>query len=140
MSKPFVKYFSQKNAWSDTAVFRQWFSEVFLSHIRTKTPHPVEWVMDNCGLHGSDLTDISQQGLLFLLSPNCKSIHQPMDLDVIAAWKTNYKKHLLEVTMAGIEDQDQLQQMNSRKKGGMNGLQENHGPHMFDVTRLARLN
>lgn len=85
MGKPFDKYFSQNDAWSGTAVFRQWFWEVFLPQNRAKTSHPIALVMDSCRARGSDLTDITQQVHIFPFPPNCTSIHQTMDLGIIAA-------------------------------------------------------
>lgn len=85
MGKPFDKYFSRKNAWSDTHFFPQWFSEVFLPQIRARTSHLVALLMDSCEAHGFDLTDTNQQVHIVPFPPNCTSIHQKRDLGVIAA-------------------------------------------------------
>ncbi|CAB1097844.1 unnamed protein product [Ectocarpus sp. CCAP 1310/34] len=51
-----LKYFSQANAWSDSATFLKWWLEVFLPFVRRFTHEPVLLMMDGCSSHG-DLVD-----------------------------------------------------------------------------------
>ncbi len=61
---PRLKYFSQAKAWSDSKVFKHWW-EFFLNHIRLKTAEKVLLIMDNCGPHGSEITDPHNQVKLY---------------------------------------------------------------------------
>eukprot|EP00171_Calliarthron_tuberculosum_P023873 IDg23873t1 len=63
---PAIRYFSQKNAWCDAVVFRSWFNDLFLTHIRKKTSLPVALLMDNCGAHGSDVAEGGNKLQFFL--------------------------------------------------------------------------
>lgn len=36
LGPPIVRYFCQKNAWSDATFFRSWFSALYLHHVRRK--------------------------------------------------------------------------------------------------------
>ena len=137
--EPAVRYFSQKNAWSDAEVFRSWFYDLFLPHIRKRTSAPVALLMDNCGAHGSDLHDCREQVTIFPLPPNCTSIHQPMDMGVIAAWKALYRRNLLLEIIGDIETQEQRRKKNEKRPAGMKGLEEGYDPHMLDVARLSDL-
>ena len=92
---PAVPYFQHKDAWADTVTFRAWFYRVSIPFIRKTTSRKVALVMDNCGSHGNDLTDSLKQVRIFALPPNCTSLHQPMDMGVIASWKVRYRHTLL---------------------------------------------
>lgn len=41
--------------------------------------------MDNCDIHGTDISDVREQVESLTLPPNCTSIHKPIDLGLIAA-------------------------------------------------------
>ena len=51
--------------------------------------------MDNCGSHGDDLISSLKLVRIFALPPKCISLHQPMDMGVIASWKVRYRHTLL---------------------------------------------
>ena len=51
-----LKYFSQANAWSDSATLLKWWLEVFLPFVRRFTHESVLLLMDSCSSHG-DLVD-----------------------------------------------------------------------------------
>ncbi|CAB1103099.1 unnamed protein product [Ectocarpus sp. CCAP 1310/34] len=55
-----IKYFSQKNAWSDARVFKPWWSQVFLPHVRSVTSDKVLLIMYNHSCH-ADLVDPKEQ-------------------------------------------------------------------------------
>lgn len=138
MGKPHVPYFSQKNAWADNVVFKRWFSEVFLPHVRKTTSRPVALVMDNCGPHGADISDSRGQVAIYPLPPNCTALHQPMDLGVIAAWKAHYRRNLLVEMMEDIENQQARRDQNRKRPAGMKGLADGYDAHMLDVSRLCQ--
>ena len=71
-----LKYFSQANAWSDSATFLKWWLEVFLPFIRRFTHEKVLLLMDGCSSHG-DLVDDRGQVTIKFYPPNCTSLHQP---------------------------------------------------------------
>ena len=122
--KPAVPYFHQRNAWADTATFRAWFYTVFIPFIRRNTSQKVALLMDNCGSHGNDLVDSKEQVRIFALPPNCTSLHQPMDMGIIAAWKARYRHTILRdmiVTLETREHRKQLAIVNKLKEG-MKGL------------------
>jgi hypothetical protein len=50
----------------------------------------VEIILDNCGPHGSNVSDPNGQVITVPLSPNCTAVHQPMDQCIIQAFKKGY--------------------------------------------------
>jgi hypothetical protein len=72
-------YFDQNKAWSDTRTFTCWFYKVFLPHVHSKIKDKVLLIMDNCGPHGADISNLLQQVKMIPLPPNCTAVHQPMD-------------------------------------------------------------
>ena len=87
LQKVIFKYFDQAKAWSNKKTFKRWFYEVFLPHICSKTKDKVLLILDNCGPHGAEVTDPLGQVKILPLPPNCTSVHQPMDMGIIAALK-----------------------------------------------------
>lgn len=85
-----LRYYNQSKAWSDMKTFNKWW-EHFCNYIHTKTNAKVLLIMDNCGLHGKELIDPLSQITVNFLLPNCTSVYQPMDCDVIAMPKKNYR-------------------------------------------------
>lgn len=138
MNKPPVPYFSQKNAWSDTITFRRWFMDVFIPFVRRFTSKKVALVMDNCGPHGSDLNDPREQIQIFTLPPNCTSVHQPMDMGIIAAWKKLYRYEMLHQILKDVETRQKRREDSIAMPPGMRGLSEGFDPHMLDVTNLVK--
>lgn len=134
---PPVTYFSQRNAWSDSATFKQWFYNIFLPFVRRFTSRPVALVMDNCGPHGTDLNDPQEQVNILTLPPNCTAIHQPMDLGIIGAWKLRYRRLLLQEIVKNLESRQARRDGSAELVSGMRGLAEGHDPHMLDVARLC---
>lgn len=110
---------------------------MFLTFIRRTTSKPVILLMNNCGPHGSDLTDPKGQVTIRPLPPNCTAVHQPMDQGVIAAWKANYRMRYLTEMLENIETLNERREANKSKKNGMKGMEEGYDPHMLDVSRLV---
>ncbi|CAB1100091.1 unnamed protein product [Ectocarpus sp. CCAP 1310/34] len=102
-----IEYFSQKNAWSDARVFKLWWLQVFLPHVRSVTSEKVILIMDNHGSH-ADLVDPKEQVKILELPPNCTSKHQPMDAGIIAAWKVRHRTKLLRIRVDTMTSAAQL--------------------------------
>lgn len=83
LGRPPIKYFANKTAWSNGPTFRKWFCYVFLPHIRSVTSNPVALLVDNAGSH-KDLADLRGQATIIPLPKNITSVHQPMDIGIIA--------------------------------------------------------
>lgn len=134
-----LKYFSQANAWSDTATFRKWWCEVFLPFVRRFTHEPALLLMDGCVSHG-DLVDDRGQVTIKFYPPNCTSVHQPMDMGIIAKTKCNYRKELLDVKTSTMLVADALRaEAKARKmKAGTMGLAQGHQPHVRDAAELLQ--
>lgn len=60
---------------------------MFLSSIRKVTSEPVALIMDNCGPHGTGVSDHREQVEILTLLLNCTAKSEPMDISVLAAFK-----------------------------------------------------
>lgn len=80
LNSPPVPYMSQRNAWSDNVTFRRWFLYLFLPFVRTFTSRKCVFIMYNCVLHGTDVSDIRGWVEVLTLSEvlriALRSIHQ----------------------------------------------------------------
>jgi DDE superfamily endonuclease len=47
-----MRYYNQKKAWSDSRVFKEWFTD-FENHIKRTKKSQVLLILDNCGPHPS---------------------------------------------------------------------------------------
>lgn len=133
-----VMYFSQKNAWSDSRVFKQWWTKVFLPHVRSVTSQKVLLIMDNHSSH-ADLVDPREQVTILELPPNCTSKHQPMDAGIIAAWKLRVRTKLLAVRVDTMASAPQLREQAKKRKvvRGCMGLAEGAPPHVLDAAEMG---
>ncbi|CAB1107275.1 unnamed protein product [Ectocarpus sp. CCAP 1310/34] len=146
-----IKYFSQKNAWSDARVFNLWWSQVFLlfdnwvtriidhlPHVRSVTSEKVLLIMDNHSSH-ADLVDTKEQVKIRELPPNCTSKHQPMDAGIIAAWKVRYRAKLLGIRVDTMTSTTQLREQAKERKviRGCMRLAEGAQPHILDAAELG---
>lgn len=93
--------------------------------------------MENCGPHGANLFDSCEQVAIFTMPPNCTSIHQEMDMEIISAWKLKYRLLLLGSILKGVGTRQQKRDYLSALTRGMNGFAEGHDPHMLDVTHMV---
>ena len=134
-----LPYFSQTNAWSDTATFLKWWREVFLPFVRGFTHEPVLLLMDGCSSH-ADLVDDREQVTVKTYPPGCTSVHQPMDQGIIAKTKLIYRKELLDVKTSTMFVAETLRaQAKERKmKAGTMGLAQGHHPYVLDAAELLR--
>ncbi|KAF0735534.1 hypothetical protein Ae201684P_022419 [Aphanomyces euteiches] len=84
-----LPYFSQKNAWMETALCVLWFNKVFVPEVRKRTVRKVLLIMDNAPSHPQYL---ESEGIrVVFLPPNCSSWKQPCDMGIIASLKKRYK-------------------------------------------------
>ncbi|CAB1101671.1 unnamed protein product [Ectocarpus sp. CCAP 1310/34] len=133
-----IKYFSQKNAWSVARVFKLWWSQVFLPHVRSVTSEKVLLIMDNHSSH-ADLVDPKEQLKILELPPNCTRKHQPRDAGIIAAWKVRYRTKLLGIRVDTMTSAAQLREQAKERKviRGCMGLAERAQPHILDAAELG---
>jgi len=96
-----LPYFCQQIPWMDGVIFKSWFETVFLTAVRARTSEPVALISDNCGAHA----EIECEHVNFIpLPPNCTSVHQPLDLGIIAALKRRDKRRLLDLVVSAYEN------------------------------------
>ncbi|XP_005856792.1 PREDICTED: jerky protein homolog-like [Myotis brandtii] len=98
-----VSYFSQKGAWMDLSIFRQWFDKIFVpqvrEHLRSRgLQEKAVLLLNNSPTHPNENVLRSDDGQIFAkyLPPNVASLIQPSDQGVIATMKTNYRAGLLQ--------------------------------------------
>uniref|UniRef100_A0A8C3VQD3 JRK like n=1 Tax=Catagonus wagneri TaxID=51154 RepID=A0A8C3VQD3_9CETA len=98
-----VSYFSQKGAWMDLSIFRQWFDKIFVpqvrEHLRSKgLQEKAVLLLDNSPTHPNENVLRSDDGQIFAkyLPPNVASLIQPSDQGVIATLKRYYRAGLLQ--------------------------------------------
>ena len=98
-----VSYFSQKGAWMDLSIFRQWFDKIFVpevrEHLRSKgLQEKAVLLLDNSPTHPNENVLRSDDGQIFAkyLPPNVASLIQPSGQGVIATMKRNYRAGLLQ--------------------------------------------
>ncbi|XP_037360093.1 jerky protein homolog-like [Talpa occidentalis] len=98
-----VSYFSQKGAWMDLSIFRQWFDKIFVpqvrEHLRSKgLQEKAVLLLDNSPTHPNENVLRSDDGQIFAkyLPPHVASLIQPSDQGVVAAMKRNYRAGLLQ--------------------------------------------
>jgi len=82
-------------------IFKSWFETVFLLAVRARTSQPVALVSDNCESHA----ELECEQVNFSpLPPNCTSVHQPLDLGIIACLKRQCKRRLLDLVESAFEN------------------------------------
>ena len=62
--RPSIPYFSTPKAWANSALFQEWFSEIFVPFVRRKTTDPVLLILDNCSSHHN----IQKDGITIILT------------------------------------------------------------------------
>ena len=139
LKSPFLPYFHQKNAWSETQTFKRCYFNVFLPLIRKHTSDKVILLMDNCGPHGTDLQDAREQVTILTLPPNCTARHQAMDAGIIAAWKMQYKQELLRRILGNLEEREALRKAAASWKSGTKGIAQGYDPHLSDVCEMVHI-
>ena len=97
-----VHYYSQKNAWMDTALFTKWFHDRFVPNVSSelqKLGLPCEAILllDNAPSHPDASNISSSDGKITCsyLPPNTTSLIQPMDQGVLENIKSLYRREFL---------------------------------------------
>ena len=97
-----VKYYSQRNAWMDSDIFKKWFEAEFVpavtKHLKDKGLEPKALLlMDNAPSHpsGTVLVSKDKKITMMFLPANTTALIQPMDQGVLEAMKRRYRKSLL---------------------------------------------
>lgn len=109
-----VAYRGQRRAWIDTDVFKDWYTTVFLPHIKMKQGAEQErflLLLDNAPCHPSaaELNGIDDCCKVVVLPPNVTSLIQPMDQGVIEAMTKEYKNVLLrQLLLAECQDEQAI--------------------------------
>ncbi|XP_071943866.1 jerky protein homolog-like [Antedon mediterranea] len=105
-----VDYYSQKNAWMDSTIFKKWFFENFVPRARcfcreNNIPEKIVLLLDNAPAHPSEEVLTTEDGafLVMFLPPNTTSLIQPMDQGVLEPLKRRYKKNLLRHILCQID-------------------------------------
>ncbi|XP_048193162.1 jerky protein homolog-like [Perognathus longimembris pacificus] len=98
-----VSYFSQRGAWMDLSIFRQWFDRIFVPQVREYLrskglQEKAVLLLDNSPTHPNENVLRSDDGQIFAkyLPPNVAPLIQPLGQGVIAALKRNYRAGLLQ--------------------------------------------
>ena len=97
-----VVYRSQKNAWVDRDIFRDWFFNCFVPETKQRLSELGEeekaiLFLDNCSAHPSEDELVSADGKITakFLPPNVTALVQPMDQGVLESIKRVYRKSIL---------------------------------------------
>ena len=135
--EPPMKYFSQKKAWSDTKVMKEWW-KFFLSHVRRFTKEKVLLIMDNCGPHENNLIDENNQIQVEFLPPNTTSKYQPMDAGIIALLKRGARKKYLNKLLDVFEKRTELRTTAEEigMRPGTMGIDQGCAPHILDAMKI----
>ncbi|XP_004604875.2 jerky protein homolog-like [Sorex araneus] len=98
-----VSYFSQRGAWMDLSIFRQWFDKIFVPQVREYLrskglQEKAVLLLDNSPTHPNENVLRSDDGQIFAkyLPPNVAALVQPSGQGVIATMKRNYRLGLLQ--------------------------------------------
>lgn len=106
---------------------------VFLPHVRAQTNKKLALIVDNASSHGKDLVDHRGQVDIVPLPPNVASVHQPVDMGIIAVWKKGYRKRMLRGIILNFATRAERRERAKDFRDGMKGLDEGYDPHMLDV-------
>ena len=96
-----LRHFSKANAWSDSATLHKWWLEVFLPCICSRTHLPVLLIM---GGSARSLKNDRGQVKVVTNPPNCTSVHQTINMGIIATTKLIYMWKLLDVKVSTMLD------------------------------------
>lgn len=136
---PPMHYQSQKNAWADSKRFLTWYQKVFLPAVRKFTSRKVLLLLDNAGSHDEEsLKDPRGQVHVEFYPPNCTSVHQPMDMGIIAAVKVRYRHILLRRTADVLDTREELRELYKNRTSGTRGLSEGYQAHVLDALEILQ--
>lgn len=130
--------FAKKNAFLDTVTFQRWVHDVFALYIRRLLSKKNAMIMDGCDPRGTDINDVQEQIKIFTLLSNRTSLHQPMDMGIIAAWKKRYLYHMLSKIMSDTESRQERREKSLPAQAVMPGTIEGIDPHILDVAKMEK--
>ena len=96
-----VHYYDQSNAWMSGDILDTYLTS-FNSKLRLEK-RTILLLMDNAGCHPEHLKGKYSNIKIVFLPPNTTSKLQPLDLGVIANFKTHYRRFLLQYVLAKID-------------------------------------
>ncbi|XP_050315271.1 jerky protein homolog-like [Anthonomus grandis grandis] len=104
-----VYYKSQKSAWMNSDLFKEWFNLQFVPRVKkhlksVNLPIKAVLVLDNAPTHPHDC-DVNDIKLVYL-PPNVTSLVQPMDQGVIESLKRRYRRILVSEILQHSETKD----------------------------------
>ena len=75
-------------------IFREWYLDDFLKEIQDLRDGPIriQFLLDNCSAHPTDLDDLDPDVFVKFLPPNTTSVIQPMDQAVLFCVKSGAKR------------------------------------------------
>lgn len=104
-----VWYRHQKSAWMNSILFKEWFHNQFVPQVekhleKNNLPRKAVLLLDNAPSH-PDQEELKDGEIKCLfLPPNVTSLCQPMDQGVLEAMKRVYRRKLLTVLIAGMDE------------------------------------
>ncbi len=101
---------------------------MFAPNVSIKTDERVALIVDNASSHADMCIPDSID--LIELPANVTALHQPMDMGVIKAWKTAYRKIMLRSILQDLESRISKREENRNQPKGTNGLAQGYDPHM----------
>lgn len=109
-----VTYYNHPTAWITRDLFKKWFSEIFVPHVKKYMaqkglPLKAVLILDNAPSHppAEQLTAENNGIFVYFLPPNVTALVQPMDQGVIENMKRIYRKNLM-IQLITNEDQDSV--------------------------------
>ena len=113
-----VSYKSQKNAWMDCAIFKNWFQEDFVPSVKkflAENGLPLKAILfiDNAPSHPGVEELLSGDIRVKFLPPNVTALLQPMDQGVLENIKRVYRRQLLTKLIEGEGEDDVISLLKS---------------------------
>lgn len=87
--------------------------------------------------HGFEVRDGRDRIKVHPLPPSCASIHQLMELGIIAQRKLLYRRYMLGEMIEAIENPKAQREQHRARPAGRKGLAEGHDPHGYVIARLS---
>lgn len=106
-----VYYRSQKSAWMNADLFKEWFDLEFVpkvkDHLRSiNLPIKAILLLDNAPTHPQNIICQSADIKIIFLPPNVTSLVQPMDQGVIESLKRRYRRKFVSEILQRSENRD----------------------------------
>ena len=126
-----LHYMSSSSGWINSKLYTQWFDQIFLPEIESRTDKPILLIMDNYSVH--KMIESRQIDIVFL-PPNVTSTSQPLDQGIISKVKRSYRTNLLR-SLIGYDFENFLNTINSNRRS----LGLGYGlPNILDACKLIK--